>query len=642
MIKRYDSFINENMDMAKSIIAKKMSAFEKLKNLLSKNMGYIGKFTEYLMDENIKYEQLVILYDQLLDLKNNKNTTVDISKLKYESALDKIQSTFNDLSIKSLINKFPSAQKEIARKLVNDNKSSYNIFLQVSKKDNLDTFVSKISRYKDSNTLFNALKIFSKDPINDREKVIEKVDELDSKVVFSNDNILIVNVVSEADIKILAPDTSWCIVHSGMWKSYTTGRDQFILYDYTKDEFDPTFKIGFTLNKNLTTHAAHDILDKSASNILNQVLSDNNVDKGSFIENKYEGYDISTINSKTKLTVIDDYINVTKTEDLPKLLTRVFDVFGGRSKNLYELTINKSTVLNRLVNKCMANYQYLSEKDCNEIEPRLYKYVCNNSSVNKKVIINNIFDWNITIPIVLSKSLDVWSDQLIINNLHWVYTTHIINKTVTDFSKPVPDSGFVKGREITIKFSNRLNKIYKENKVKVINSEATNKLNYYVILLNYLLDRKEECPDREKLFKLIYEKSISKTVDIEFPGLFSNKIDLTGKSLNFTSFSSHINIPYNLIVKKDYSADTTKLYFDYNGFTKALPKLMKQLEGYKIPLRVRKDAIRNIKAQLVNNVKRDTLDNYQKKVLQLIEKFPERLVKETTLTDGNLSITVVE
>lgn len=69
---------------------------------------------------------------------------------------------------------------------------------------------------------------------------------------------------------------------------------------------------------------------------------------------------------------------------------------------------------------------------------------------------------------------------------------------------------------------------------------------------------------------------------------------------------------------------------------------MKQLEGYKIPLRVRKDAIRNIKAQLVNNVKRDTLDNYQKKVLQLIEKFPERLVKETTLTDGNLSITVVE
>ena len=53
IIKKYDNFVNENMEMAKSIIAKKMDAFDKLKTLLSKNIGYIGKFTEYLMDENI-------------------------------------------------------------------------------------------------------------------------------------------------------------------------------------------------------------------------------------------------------------------------------------------------------------------------------------------------------------------------------------------------------------------------------------------------------------------------------------------------------------------------------------------------------------------------------------------------------------
>lgn len=55
IIKKYDGFINENMDQAKSIIAKKMAAFDKLKKLLSKNLGYIGKFTEYLLHENIKY-----------------------------------------------------------------------------------------------------------------------------------------------------------------------------------------------------------------------------------------------------------------------------------------------------------------------------------------------------------------------------------------------------------------------------------------------------------------------------------------------------------------------------------------------------------------------------------------------------------
>jgi len=79
-IKKYSGFINENMDQAKSLIAKKMAAFDKLKNLLSKNLGYIGKFTEYLMHENIKYEDLVELYNQILDLKS-KNATIDISKL---------------------------------------------------------------------------------------------------------------------------------------------------------------------------------------------------------------------------------------------------------------------------------------------------------------------------------------------------------------------------------------------------------------------------------------------------------------------------------------------------------------------------------------------------------------------------------
>ncbi len=43
--KKYDNFVNENMEMAKSIIAKKMDAFDKLKTLLSKNIGYIGIVT---------------------------------------------------------------------------------------------------------------------------------------------------------------------------------------------------------------------------------------------------------------------------------------------------------------------------------------------------------------------------------------------------------------------------------------------------------------------------------------------------------------------------------------------------------------------------------------------------------------------
>jgi hypothetical protein len=154
----------ENMAMAKSIISKKMEGFDKLKNLLSKNLGYIGKFTEYLMNENIPFSDLELLYKDLLDLKN-KQKNLDISSLKYEQVIDKIQETRNDLSVNSLIQRFPSEQKAFAKELLKDltiHGSNYNIFLKASKKENVDALVSKISRYKTSKDLLNALKLFIK------------------------------------------------------------------------------------------------------------------------------------------------------------------------------------------------------------------------------------------------------------------------------------------------------------------------------------------------------------------------------------------------------------------------------------------------------------------------------------------------
>lgn len=58
IVKKYDNFVNENMEMAKSIVSKKLAAFDKLKTLLANNIGLIGKFTEYLMAENIGYNDL--------------------------------------------------------------------------------------------------------------------------------------------------------------------------------------------------------------------------------------------------------------------------------------------------------------------------------------------------------------------------------------------------------------------------------------------------------------------------------------------------------------------------------------------------------------------------------------------------------
>jgi hypothetical protein len=107
---KYIKSFNENMALAKSIISKKMDGFEKLKTLLSKNIGYIGKFTDYLYNENIPYSELETLYKDLIELKN-KQKPIDISKMKYEEVIDKVQELKEDLLVNSLIQAIPIRTK---------------------------------------------------------------------------------------------------------------------------------------------------------------------------------------------------------------------------------------------------------------------------------------------------------------------------------------------------------------------------------------------------------------------------------------------------------------------------------------------------------------------------------------------------
>jgi hypothetical protein len=50
MIRKYSEFILEDLNKSKSIIKNKMDEYEKLKTFLNtnNNMGYLGKFTEFL------------------------------------------------------------------------------------------------------------------------------------------------------------------------------------------------------------------------------------------------------------------------------------------------------------------------------------------------------------------------------------------------------------------------------------------------------------------------------------------------------------------------------------------------------------------------------------------------------------------
>jgi len=347
----------ENLTQAKSIIAKKMEGYEKLKTLLAKNLGYIGKFTEYLFNENVPYDSLVELYNMLLELKS-RGQAINISELKYEKVLDTIEKTKNELSVRTLINQFPSDQKNLAREMVKKNASNFQLFLKASKIDDISAFISKISRHKSESELKTALQLFSRNRMNSKEKVLEYVkNSKSSKVTLDKGELLIIYVGAFDDMKVLGSDSSWCILLQHMWNTYTKDRFQFIMYDYSLSEFETKFKIGFTLNSNGTIHAAHDILDSGARDYLVAKLAENDISLTSLIpKNELVEVPVDRINSRTTITNLKLWSKNCKLEQIPEFITKVMSYGGFNSPS-------KRDVLETLFNRFFLNKPFVLEDD---------------------------------------------------------------------------------------------------------------------------------------------------------------------------------------------------------------------------------------------------------------------------------------
>lgn len=393
----------ENMEKAKSIISKKMEAFDKLKDLLKNNLGYIGKFTEYLMDENIPYNELESLYKDLIRVKG-KGRSIDLSDLNYEKALDEIIRTDDDLFVKSVINKFPSDQKKMINDIIFF--QGIGIIKRLKEKD-LTPLISKISRYKNKEDLTTALKIFSKDSDNGRDSVLNYASKSEScSVSFSNENILIIRVQKIEDLKKLGSDTSWCILHDSMWNSYTKNRYQFILFDYTKDELNKEFKIGFTLNKDLSIHAAHDILDGSYKYELINVLEREGAKISNLVkQTPIEDVDISNIkiNNKTTLKDLQTVIDNTPRSGKMLLIRKMLDI---------SLTDSKKSMVRDLIKSYYSDYSVVTNKTLMEHGGKTLVHFCENNGRDFSTFINpDIIKWGSIDNAILGRSMDLYNDK---------------------------------------------------------------------------------------------------------------------------------------------------------------------------------------------------------------------------------------
>ncbi len=540
---------NENMAMAKSIVSKKIEGFEKLKDLLSKNIGYIGKFTQFLMEENVPYSELEQLYTNIKKLKE-KNVNIDLSTLTYEEAIDKIQNSENDLLVNSLINKFPSLQKTITKDLIKS-KSVYNALLKISKKDN-QAFISKISRYKIDKDLKNAILLFSKDSNNDIETIKNYIKSSETATIeYEKNNFILVLIKSINDVKQLGADTSWCILGQHNWDSYTKNRLQYILFDFNIPDFDPMFKIGFTLDYSGNIYAAHDILDRPISALLKNILNDLNINietlasTNSTEMNKDLKKKIANtiFTSRTSITAWKELIDLTPLSNIEEIFIKFLDAhkmtYNRNNKYVTKtdsITPNRLELISMLVRKLTVNGP-IKEDEVKDDRIRYYLTV-NNKLVQKDWIKSNND---------LEENFDYYSIKAYINfvgNLDF-------------FSKN-------NRRELKLNI-NLLEKIY--DKLKDNIDQENKKLMKGFAILSKLLGKND------------YQNIITPNDIAYYNNHFKEQIDLEKLSSEFISYNIAID-GFNwesYIIKKDYDLEA-------DFYAVQLDKVLEHLKNNKITI----------------------------------------------------------
>lgn len=298
-----------SVSKSKSIINSKLREYESIKNLLVNNKGYIGKFTEYIFCENVDYKSLEITFYELISLKN-KSVNIDINQYKYEGLCDRIINENNILKSNKIIAEMPNNIKNILRMDLN---KYMNRLLLLYNNENKKNFISKVSRYKDKDSFIDALDIFLKDSNNNKEFILEKVNNLsDSKVVYDDNNILIVHILKRRDMVELGSDTSWCIVNSDYnWNHYTKGgASQYIMFNYNIDIYEKDFKTGFTISYDGSITASHNIMDGWNKDYLLSVLNVHSINMEKIASENEIPIDVKKIklNKKTSYDNMKKYV----------------------------------------------------------------------------------------------------------------------------------------------------------------------------------------------------------------------------------------------------------------------------------------------------------------------------------------------
>ena len=243
-IQRYEIF--ENVRQAKKFlddndIDPDNKEYIQLKNILSSNIGYLGKFTQWLFNDNT-----LNFLEDIYKMIKNTSLDKDINSFKTaEDLYDYLTDKKFNTKVNQTINSLPSRTRNIVNQelkdLIKNNIDSVNSIK--------DFYSKKGGRYKNV-----------KDLIKDTKSLItnlqgewnpDSIKYEDIELVYKDSNTLIL-WIDNYDRSCDLGSKHWCISTSeNMFEDYTKGfKKQYFIYDFTKDISDKKSMIGATIGAN--------------------------------------------------------------------------------------------------------------------------------------------------------------------------------------------------------------------------------------------------------------------------------------------------------------------------------------------------------------------------------------------------------
>ena len=212
----------------------------KLKDLVGKHTGYLGKFTEWIFKDEYPFNQIEMVFNELSKVKLDK----DINQ--FESP-EKLYDYLTEFKINQRVNQVFKSLPSGSRRLVND-KLHNLIKLNIQYSDSIKDFYSKKGgRYKGSDKLYNDTESLINNLSGgwDVESIKYKPEEL----VYKDGSTLILHI-KDYDRSCDLGSQHWCISTSeSMWEKYTSDfNKQYFIYDFSKSQSDKKSMIGVTIN----------------------------------------------------------------------------------------------------------------------------------------------------------------------------------------------------------------------------------------------------------------------------------------------------------------------------------------------------------------------------------------------------------